>query len=136
MHDLGLIVEVSGTQRFELYWEGTGRRFVLKHIASKHRIALAWDLLASHTWGKIYDQMRAEVALVGFGVLAEPTGIGIESQPIKHVREVLQIWPRHGFRHAFSQSEAEIFGRKPEAAQVGDWNTASLPENLAISDGQ
>ena len=101
MHDLDLTVEVSGTQRFEFCGEDTARHFLLKHGASTHRIALAWDSLAFQVSEKISDQMRAEVALAGFGILAEPTGIGIKSQSIKQVREVLQMWPRHGLQQAF-----------------------------------
>lgn len=132
MHDLDLTVEVSGTQRFEFYWENTARRFVLMHSASKHRIAPAGDLLASRTSGRIYDLLRAKVAHAGFGVLPGFTGTGIESQPIKHIREVVLAWPRHSFRPAFSQLGAEIVGRKPETAQVGVWNAARLPEDLAV----
>ena len=136
MHDLGLTVEISVTQRFEFYGEDTARRFPLKHGASKHSISLAWDSLAFQFSGKIYDQMGAEVALVGFGVFAESTGNGIESQPIKHVREAFQTWPKNGSRHAFPQLETEIVGRKPETAQECDWNTARLPNDLGVSDGQ
>ena len=136
MHDLGLTFEVSGTQRFKFCGEDTARHFLLKHGASTHRIALAWDSLAFHTSEKINDQMRAGVALVGFGVHAGPPGIGIESQPIKHVRKVFQTWPRHGVRHAFPQLEAEIVGRKSETVPEGDWNTARLPEDSGVSDGQ
>jgi hypothetical protein len=101
MLDLRLTVEVSGTQASQFYGEDAIRRFVPKHGAPKHRIDLSWDSLAFQVSEKISDQMRAEVALAGFGILAEPTGIGIKSQSIKQVREVLQMWPRHGLQQAF-----------------------------------
>ena len=136
MHDLGLNFEISGTQRSEFYGEDIALHFVLEHDASQHRIALPWDSLAFQTSGKIYDQVRAEVALAGFGVFGESTGTGIESQPMKHIQEGLQARPGTVSDAYFNSYGAEIVGRKPETAQVGDWNTASLPENLAISDGQ
>jgi hypothetical protein len=103
MHDLGLNFEASGTQRSEFYGEDIALHFVLEHGASQHRIALPWDSLGFQTSGKIYDRVRAQVALVVFGVFGESTGTGIESQPMKHIREVLQARPRHGFRHVFQQ---------------------------------
>src|SRR6202000_1483704 len=91
-------------------------RFLLKHGVSKHRVDLVWDAIAFHTSGGIYERMPAEIALVGFGVRADTTGIGIEKLPAKQVQEVLQTWPRHGFRYAFPELVAEIVGRKPETA--------------------
>jgi HD domain len=116
MHDLGLTDEFAGIQRFELDGADAARRFLLKHGVSKHRIDRVWDSIAFHTSRGIYDRMPAEIALVGFGVLADTTGSGIERLPAKQVHEVLQVWPRHGFRYAFPQLVAEIVGRKPETA--------------------
>ena len=116
MHDLGLTDEFAGIQRFELDGADAANRFLLKHGVSKHRIDLVWDCIAFHTSGGIYERMAAEIALVGFGVLADTTGTGIEKLPAKLVREVLQTCPRHGFRYAFPQLVAEIVGRKPETA--------------------
>lgn len=63
--------------------------------------------------------MRAEIALLGSGVLADSTGTGIEKLSAKQVREVLETWPRHGLRYAFRQLLAEFVGRKPETAAQG-----------------
>jgi hypothetical protein len=116
MHDLGLTDEFASIQRFELDGADAASRFLLKHGVSKHRIDMVWDSIAFHTSGGIYERMPAEIALLGFGVRADTTGIGIEKLPAKQVREVLQTWPRHGFRYAFPQLVAEIVGRKPETA--------------------
>jgi HD domain len=116
MHDLGLTDEFAGTQRFELDGADAAGRFLLKRGVSKHRIHLVWDSIAFHTSEGIYDRMPAEIALVGVGVLADTTGAGIEKLPAKQVREVLQAWPRHGFRYAFPELVAEIVGPKPETA--------------------
>jgi hypothetical protein len=116
MHYLGLAGEFAGIQRFELDGADAARRFLQKQGVSKHRIDLVWDSIAFHTSGGIYERMAAEIALVGFGVLADTTGTGIEKLPAKQVREVLQTWPRHGFRYAFPQLVAAIVGRKPETA--------------------
>jgi hypothetical protein len=116
MHDLGLTDEFAGIQRFELDGADAASHFLRKHGVSKHRIDLVWDSIAFHTSGGIYARKPAEIALVGFGVLADTTGAGIEKLPVKQVREVFQAWPRHGFRYAFPQLVAEIVGRKPETA--------------------
>lgn len=119
MHDLGLTVKFAGTQRFELDGADAASRFLLKHGVSKHRIHLVWDSIAFHTSRGIYDRTCAEIALVGFGFLADTTGTGIEKLSAKQVREVLETWPRHGFRYAFPQLVAEIVGRKPQTAAGG-----------------
>ena len=116
MHDLGLTDEFAGIQRFELDGADAASRFLLKHGVSKNRVKLVWDSIAFHTSGGIYERLPAEIALVGLGVLADTTGDGIEKLPAEQVREVLQTWPRHGFRYAFPQLVAEIVGRKPETA--------------------
>ncbi|HEY6852336.1 MAG TPA: HD domain-containing protein [Terracidiphilus sp.] len=116
MHDLGLTDEFAGIQRFELDGADAASRFLQKHGVSKRRIQLVWDSIAFHTLRWIYDRMRAEVALVGYGVLADTIGTGIDKLSAKQVREVLETWPRHGFRYAFPQLVAEIVGRKPETA--------------------
>src|ERR1700678_4546872 len=116
MHDLGLSDEFAGLQRFELDGADAASRFLLKHGVSKRRTGLVWDCIAFHTSRGLYERMRAETALIGYGVLADTIGRGIEELPAKQVEEVLEAWPRHGFRYAFPQLVAEIVGRKPETA--------------------
>jgi hypothetical protein len=116
MHDLGLSDEFASIQRFELDGADAASRFLLKHGVSKRRTHLVWDSIAFHTSRGLYDRMRAETALVGYGVLADTIGTGVEKLSAKQVEEVLETWPRHGFRYAFPQLVAEIVGRKPETA--------------------
>jgi hypothetical protein len=116
MHDLGLTGEYAGIQRFELDGADAASRFLRKHGVPKHRVELVWESIAFHTSGGIYERMAPEIALVGFGVLADTTGTGIEKLHVKQVQEVLQTWPKHGFRYAFPLLVAEVVGRKPETA--------------------
>jgi hypothetical protein len=116
MHDLGLIHEFAGSQRFELDGADAARLFLLKQGVSMAGSRLVWNAIAFHTSSGIYDRMKPQIALLGFGFLADVTGERSENIPARHVRRVLDTWPRHGFKYAYPQRIVEIMGRKSQTA--------------------
>lgn len=116
MHDLGLTWDYAGAQRFELDGADVAKKFLLHRDVPNRQVKRVWEAIAFHTSRGLYDRMSAEVALVGSGVLADATGVRTERLSPIHVQEVLETWPRHGFRDAFPKLVAEVVGRKPETA--------------------
>jgi hypothetical protein len=79
--------------------------------------------------------MPAEIALVGFGVLADTTGTRIEKLPAKQVREAFQTWPRHGFKYAFPHLVA-LAALEESVSRFETYMCGKIPSSRSASEGR
>jgi hypothetical protein len=129
LHDLGLVPNHLGKNRFEVDGADAARGFCLEHKVSEERADRVWEAIALHTSTGIASRMSAEIALVHFGAGLDFLGLGIERLP-RHVLElILDNYPRLNFKTAFRDLLVAHCRANP-AAQVLTWT-----DDIARSNG-
>lgn len=115
-HDLGLTREFASAQHVELDGADAGTRFPLKHCVPKNKIDVIWDSIAFHTSRGIFDRaVRGNCSRRTWRSHRRHRCRDQEART-QQVQELLETWPRHGFRYPFPQLVADVVGLKPEIA--------------------
>src|SRR5712671_783972 len=96
LHDLGLTDRYCADKRFEVDGAEAAARFLQEHRYPKPKTDLVWDGIALHS---------SDVAAVNIGE--------ISSQLID---DTLALYPRIGFKKAFTEALAEVARKKPFTA--------------------
>jgi hypothetical protein len=120
LHDLGLVPLYRRDNRFEVDGADAARQFCSKHQVPPERTDLVWKAIALHTSAGIATRLANEIALVHLGVGLELFGLGLNQVPPQIVEEVLQNYPRLGFKAEFRNLLVEHCRHNP-AAQVLNW---------------
>ena len=120
LHDLGLVPDYIGDNRFEVDGANAARKFCIKHKVSPERAELVWEAIALHTTGGVATRMAAEIALVHLGAGLELFGLGLDQMPPQIVEEVLEKYPRLKFKTAFRNLLVEHCRRNP-AVEILTW---------------
>jgi len=116
MHDLGLTERFDGEQRFEVDGADAARAFVLEHGLSDEKAEVVWDAIALHTSLGIASSKQPEIALVHLGASADVLGVRIADIPPETVEQVLDTYPRLGFKAAMTKLLVSQVKRKPQSA--------------------
>ena len=116
LHDLGLTEDFMADQRFEVDGADAASRFLLSHGDSEARARIVWDAVALHSTAGIADRREPEVALVYLGAHADVMGLHLDEIAPSLVDDVLQQYPRVGFKAAFQAALAEVVRKKPHTA--------------------
>lgn len=119
MHDLGLTPHVQGPRSFELEGAAVARRFLLKHGIAARRADLVHEAIALHAAVGKATQGASEIALVHFGAGMDVVGFRAEDIAADTVRQIVQAYPREGFKQAFTTLLADEVGRKPSSHMAG-----------------
>jgi hypothetical protein len=131
LHDLGLVPEfMSSGARFEIDGADAAETFLKHHNVAKDRIDIVWDAIALHTSGGAAARRRGpETAAVGLGAAMDVLGIGIQNIPADRLREVLEAYPRAGFKTSMIASFVDLCRRKP-MAQVAQFTAEIGHEHI------
>lgn len=100
MHDLGLTKRFEGGAPFELNGADAALRFLLAHGYPPDKAAIVHEAIALHLVAAA-EQKQPEVALVRLGAGMDVTGSRLEDLPQTTVHEILEAYPRLGFKRAF-----------------------------------
>jgi hypothetical protein len=116
LHDLGLSHHHAGDKRFEVDGADAAGRFLREHDYPMDKTELVWDAIALHSSADIADRREPEVALVHFGAHVDVMGLRLDEIPRDLVEDILALYPRIGFKAAFTEALAEVARRKPHTA--------------------
>ena len=113
-HDLGLLSEYSSeTERFEVDGANAVRQFLIAHDIPEEKAQTAWEAIALHTTPGVTQYMRPEVALLFTGVSLDVLGLGLEDFPAALRQEIVEAYPRTGFKAGINQAFFGGFAHKP-----------------------
>jgi hypothetical protein len=116
LHDLGLTDEYRADNRFEVDGANAARRILIADNYPPEKAELVWDGIALHSSGGIADSKQPEIALVYMGAHVDVFGLWLEEITASFVDDVLQLYPRAGFKAAFQEALAEVVRKKPQTA--------------------
>lgn len=116
MHDLGLTQRFDGEQRFEVDGADAARAFVLEHGLPDEKAEVVWDAIALHTSLGIASRKQPEIALVHLGASADVLGLRISDINSEIVEQVIEAYPRLGFKMAMTELLVSQIKRKPQTA--------------------
>lgn len=113
-HDLGLVPPYrSPDKRFEVDGANAARDFLESHGLPAASLQLVWDAIALHTSPGIAEYKEAEVALLNYGVALDVVGRGYADLSEQEKAEILQLFPRTGFKQTIIPTFFEGFSHKP-----------------------
>lgn len=116
LHDLGLTKEFAADQRFEVDGANAASRILRGQGYADAKADLVWQAIALHSSGGIAGLMAPEIALVHMGAHVDVMGLHYEEVTPAFVDDVLQAYPRLGFKAAFQEALAEVARKKPHTA--------------------
>jgi hypothetical protein len=114
-HDVGLIHKHSSqTERFEVDGANAARQFLEQNGIAEEAIATVWDAVALHTTLGITKFKQAEVDLIFNGVGLDVMGDLYETLSDATREEVVNAFPRDGFKSKIVPAFLEGFRHKPQ----------------------
>lgn len=116
LHDLGLSEEHAADKRFEVDGADAAGKFLRAHDYPKVKTAIVWEAIALHSAADIADRREPEVALVHFGAFVDVMGARIEEISSQLIEDTIALYPRLGFKKAFTEALAEVARKKPYTA--------------------
>jgi cyanamide hydratase family protein with HD domain len=119
MHDLGLISQFNGDGSFEVEGAAVARRFLLEHGLHEDKADLVHEAIALHAAVGKASNMAPEIALVHFGAGMDVVGFRSEDLSTDTVKHIVEAYPRHGFKKAFSDVLEDEVKRKPFSHMAG-----------------
>lgn len=115
-HDLGLSEEYGAQNRFEVDGADAASRILLEDHYPEQKAQQVWDGIALHSSAGIADRKQPEIALIYMGAHVDVFGLFMDELTPSFVDDVLQLYPRAGFKLAFQQAIAEVARKKPHTA--------------------
>ena len=116
LHDLGLSDDYAADKRFEVDGADAASKFLHDHGYPKAKTDIVWDAIALHSAADIADRREPEVALVHFGAHVDVMGLRMHEISPQLIDDVITLYPRLGFKKAFSEALAEVARKKPYTA--------------------
>lgn len=113
LHDLGLTDEFATDQRFEVDGADAASRILLAHDYPQAKADLVWDAIALHSAGGLADRKQPEIALVYMGAHLDVFGLFLDEVTPSLIDDTLALYPRVGFKAAFTEALAEVARKKP-----------------------
>lgn len=116
LHDLGLCPDVPVAERFEVDGADAARRFLTEQGMDEVRVDIVWDAIALHTTAGVPPRKRPEIALVQLGAAIDVgvAPLALVAPPL--VDEILESWPRAGFKRAIVDAMVNQLARDPRSA--------------------
>jgi HD domain len=116
LHDLGLSDDHAADKRFEVDGADAAGKFLRSHGYPEAKSQFVWDAIALHSAADIADRREPEVALVHFGAHVDVMGFRLDEIPATLIDDALALYPRLGFKKAFTEALAEVARKKPYSA--------------------
>ena len=130
MHDLGLSEHHCADKRFEVDGADAASKFLHDHHYPQAKTDIVWDAIALHSSSGIADRREPEVALVHFGAFVDVMGARLDEISPQLIDDTIALYPRLGFKKAFTEAVAEVARKKPHTAigsGVGDVGRRLIP---------
>jgi len=115
LHDLGLTERFMGPMPFEIQGAEAAARFLKDQGVSVERAAVVWDGIAMHAL-PIAGHKQPEIALVAAGAGADVLGPDPAQVMDARKNEIVQAFPRLGFKKAFVETCSDVVRRFPRGA--------------------
>jgi HD domain len=116
LHDLGVSEDHAADKRFEVDGADAASRFLHAHDYPQAKSAIVWDAIALHSSADIADRREPEVALVHFGAHVDVMGLRMDEISPQLIADTIALYPRLGFKKAFTEALAEVARKKPHTA--------------------
>jgi hypothetical protein len=116
LHDLGLSEKHAADKRFEVDGANAASKFLHTHEYPKAKADIVWDAIALHSAADIADRREPEVVLVHFGAFVDVTGFRKDEISPQLIDDTIALYPRLGFKKAFTEALAEVARKKPHTA--------------------
>lgn len=116
LHDLGLTEAFGADQRFEVDGADAASALLLANGYPASKAELVWDAIALHSSAGIADRKQPEIALVYMGAHVDVFGMRLDEITPALVDDTLALYPRVGFKTAFTEALAEVVRKKPHTA--------------------
>jgi HD domain len=118
LHDLGLTDRFQGDLPFEIQGAEAAKQFLEANSYSKEGIETIWDGIAMHA-SPIAQFKCPEIALVAEGAGADVLGADPAQISKSAVDEIMNTFPRLGFKSAFVTTCANVVRKHPRGASRG-----------------
>ena len=118
LHDLGLVEEFVGEDRFEIDGADAAADFLARQGYPDGKIAVIWDAIALHTSPGIPQRKRPEIALVQLGAGIDIGAIPRDLVTPETVEAILSEYPRLGFKQAMLEAMGRVVRRKPMTGAI------------------
>ncbi len=118
LHDLGLTDRFQGDAPFEIEGAEAARRFLKANSHPTQAIETVWDGIAMHA-SPIAHYKRPEIALVAEGAGADVLGADPTQVSKSDVDQIMNAFPRLGFKSAFVTNCADVVRKHPRGASRG-----------------
>jgi hypothetical protein len=116
LHDLGLTKEFAADKRFEVDGADAASKFLREQGFPESKTQTVWDAIALHSSAEIAERKVPEIALVFLGAHVDVMGLNIQEISPALIEDTLALYPRLGFKKAFTEALAEVARRKPHTA--------------------
>jgi hypothetical protein len=117
LHDVGLATRFEGPARFEMRGANAVRAMLLEAGMDPVRAEKVWDVIALHASTAIAGHKSAETRIANRGISIDVRGAGADDLPADAVRAILELWPRHDFPSAFTQTLIDEVRANPSSVR-------------------
>jgi hypothetical protein len=115
LHDLGLTRRFDDNHPFEIAEANAARTFLLQQGIPAEKAEVVHQAIALHLSLEA-EQQRPEIALVHLGAILDVRGHRLEDLPGERLHQILEAYPRLGFKQAFAEAMMEQARKKPASA--------------------
>ena len=116
LHDLGITDVVPVKARFELEGADAAKEFLATRGMSDKDIDIVWDAIALHTTYAVPQSKRPEIALTQVGAAIDVGAMPLNVLSEAVVAEILDSYPRLGFKQAIIQAFLGLYEKNPAGA--------------------
>ncbi|MGH1348393.1 MAG: HD domain-containing protein [Nannocystales bacterium] len=116
LHDLGLCETVPTNERFEVDGADAAQEFLTRQGMPERQVELVWDAIALHTTAVIPQRKQPEIALVQLGAALDVGVVPLEMLSPGALEQILDRWPRLGFKQALMELLKQRLLDDPRAA--------------------
>jgi hypothetical protein len=115
LHDLGLTKRFDGIHPFEIDGANAARTFLVQQEFPSEKAEVVHQAIALHLSVEA-EQQRPEIALVHFGAIMDARGYRLEEISSEMLHQILEAYPRLGFKQAFAEAMMAQARKKPTSA--------------------
>ncbi|AFC30393.1 metal dependent phosphohydrolase [Paenibacillus mucilaginosus 3016] len=135
MHDLGLTHACDRGCSFEQDGAKAAEEFLLSHRYPQEKLDIVREAIILHTMVEA-ESKRPEIALVHFGAGFDIGHFHIQDLPSERVQEILEAYPRLGFKKAFTEVLMKDASQKPGTLsdQLLQWGIEKMIVEAGFSE--
>ena len=133
LHDLGLTDAIGGDGPFEQRGAASAEAWLIDHGWPQDRAAIVATAIRMHLDVGRAGKERPEVALLHFGTAADVTGMRLEDIHPDTVAEVIDAYPRQGFKNYFAEKVRAEARSQPRSATAALCRWGQFPWRITHS---